>query len=262
MQLHPELRARGSDPLCVETPAEAVRGSGLPRCAQIRYLCGVRRSGRARSPTMPRPSKMRHAAGDIGPSGPVLGPVLDLSSHLATRVADLANRLSRAASRYYRKRYGFGVVEWRLIMFIGQVAETRANHICSETALDKGAVSRSLAVLSRMGIVSVKEDGADSRRNNVALTPKGRALHDEMVPIALDRQSELVADLTQSEIETFIDLIERLQAKVADGEPSAEEPPLALPPPAPRSRPRGRRPAVSRGRRASRRRGSKEARQD
>src|SRR5262249_29666647 len=151
------------------------------------------------------------------------------------------------------------VVEWRLIMFIGQVMETRANHICSQTELDKGAVSRSLAVLSRMGIVSVKEDGADSRRNNVALTPKGRALHDEMVPIALDRQSELVADLTQSEIETFIYLIDRLQAKVADGEPLAEEtPPL----PAPRSRGRARRPGAATGRGTSRRRGGQEARQD
>lgn len=168
---------------------------------------------------MPRPNKMRHAAGDTGSCG----PVLDLSSHIPTKVTVLANRLMRSASRYYRKRYGIGVVEWRVIMFIGQVTETRANRICSRTELDKGAVSRSLAVLQRMGLVSVQEDGADSRRNNVALTPKGRALHDEMVPIALDRQSEVVADLTQAEIELFIDLIDRLQAKVSDGGPLADE---------------------------------------
>ena len=159
--------------------------------------------------------------GDAGPCG----PVLDLNSHIATKVAVLANRLSRAASRYYRRRYGIGVVEWRLMMCIGQVAETRANRICSETELDKGAVSRSLGVLQRLGLVSVKEDGADSRTNNVALTPKGRALHDEMVPIALDRQSELVADLTQVELDIFTDLIDRLQAKVPDTELLPDEPP-------------------------------------
>ena len=80
-------------------------------------------------------------------------------------MAIFANRLSRAASRFYRKSYGIGVVEWRLMMYIGRASETRANRICSETDLDKGAVSRSLATLQRMGIVSVKEDGADSRRN-------------------------------------------------------------------------------------------------
>src|SRR5262245_53044194 len=124
------------------------------------------------------------------------GPVLDLNSHIPTKVAIFANRLSRAASRFYRKNFGIGVVEWRLMMFIGRAKETRANRICSETDLDKGAVSRSLGTLQRMGVVSVKEDGADNRRNNVALTAKGRALHDEIVPIALDRQSELVADLS------------------------------------------------------------------
>ena len=66
-------------------------------------------------------------------------------------MAILANRLSRAASRFYRKPYGIGVVEWRLMMCIGQMTETRANRICNETDLDKGAVSRSLPPCSAWG---------------------------------------------------------------------------------------------------------------
>jgi DNA-binding MarR family transcriptional regulator len=210
---------------------------------------------------MPRPTKTRPASlttmGDIGPAG----PVLDLNSHIGTKVAILANRLSRAASRYYRTRYGIGVVEWRLMMCIGQVTETRASRICSETELDKGAVSRSLAVLQRLGLVGIKEDGSDSRTNNVALTPKGRALHDEMVPIALDRQSELVADLTQAEVEIFTALIDRLQAKVLETEPLPDERPSLLPA-VPRSRQRPRRPAAARPRRSPRSPGVREVRQD
>lgn len=158
---------------------------------------------------MPRPKKTRHA--------PVAAcrPMLDLNSHVATKIAVLANHLSRAASRFYRQRYGIGVVEWRLMMFIGHATETRANRICSETDLDKGAVSRSLAVLQRMGIVSVREDGSDSRRHNVALTAKGRALHDEIVPVALERQRELLAGLTPTEIAAFAEVVDRLQAKVS-----------------------------------------------
>jgi DNA-binding MarR family transcriptional regulator len=180
---------------------------------------------------MPRLSKTRPSPAGAGSCG----PVLDLSSHIATKVAVFANRLSRSASRFYRTKYGIGVVEWRLMMFIGCTGETRANCICGATELDKGAVSRSLAALQRMGFVSVKEDGADCRRNNVALTAKGRALHDEMVPVALDRLSDLVSDLTQAEVETFTRLIDRLQSKVTDGEPVSEEP---LPKRRPLARPR------------------------
>jgi DNA-binding MarR family transcriptional regulator len=158
------------------------------------------------------------------------GPVLDLNSHIPTKVAVLANRLSRSASRFYRKEFGIGVVEWRLLMFIGHAKETRANRICSETDLDKGAVSRSLGLLQGMGIVSVKEDGADGRRNNIALTAKGRALHNRLVPVAIDRQRELVEGLTVAEVHAFNVLIDRLQANISDGEPGPDD---ASPKPAP-----------------------------
>jgi DNA-binding MarR family transcriptional regulator len=199
---------------------------------------------------MPRPRKTRPTAADAAPAG----PVIDLNDHIATRVAIFANRLSRAASRFYRKSYGIGVVEWRLMMYIGRTSETRANRICNETDLDKGAVSRSLATLQRMGIVSVKEDGSDNRRNNVALTAKGRALHDEIVPIALQRQTALVADLTPVEIRLFLGLIQRLQAKVAGGEPGADAPVPTLRPMSPPKLKRAVRRDESPRRRASGRR--------
>lgn len=181
--------------------------------------------------------------------------VLDLNSHIATKVAIFANRLSRAASRFYRKNFGIGVVEWRLMMFIGHAKETRANRICWETDLDKGAVSRGLGTLQRMGIVSVREDGADGRRNIVALTAKGRALHDELVPIALDRQQKLVSDLTPDEVRAFTNLIERLQAKVSGGEPGPDGPLPARRPLAPPPLKRAQRRDESPRRRASARRG-------
>jgi DNA-binding MarR family transcriptional regulator len=183
---------------------------------------------------MPRPRKTRHASAAAAPGG----PVFDLNNHIATKVAVLANRLSRSASRFYRARYGIGVVEWRLTMFIGYVRETCANRICRETDLDKGAVSRSMNVLARMGIVSIREDGTDSRRNKVSLTAKGRALHDRMVPVALERQRELVAGLTGDEIAMFAGLVDRMQARVSDGAPANSEP---LPKPRPVVRARSKR---------------------
>ncbi|HEX5957268.1 MAG TPA: MarR family winged helix-turn-helix transcriptional regulator [Hyphomicrobiaceae bacterium] len=195
---------------------------------------------------MPRPGKKRRAEGDTASCG----PILDLNSHIATKVAVFANRLSRSASRYYRKRYGIGVVDWRLVMFIGHAVETRANRICSQTGLDKGAVSRSLNTLQRRGLISVEEDGIDNRRNNITLTAKGRTLHDEMVPVALDRQSDLVADLTKVEIDLFTALIDRMQARVVDGEPLPDEPlatvPLAAVPPPERPPRRGKSPGRQR----------------
>jgi DNA-binding MarR family transcriptional regulator len=152
------------------------------------------------------------------------GPVIDLQDHIATRIAIFSNRVSRAASRFYRERYGIGVVEWRVLIFVGRAGFTSANRICSETDLDKGAVSRSLNLLARMGVVSVKADGADSRRHNVALTARGRALHDRIVPVAMERQRELLRDLSPDEVEVLKNLVHRMQARIEVGEAPAEQP--------------------------------------
>jgi DNA-binding MarR family transcriptional regulator len=182
--------------------------------------------GKERKAEMPRQKKTGRAPSE-GAGG---GPAIDLGDHIATRIAIFSNRVSRAASRFYRERYGIGVVEWRVLMFIGRAGETSANRICSETDLDKGAVSRSLNVLARMGIVSIKEDGADSRRHNIALTARGRALHDRIVPVALERQRELLHDLSPVEVETLKDIIRRMQARVADGKAAPEKPAPKRPP--------------------------------
>lgn len=169
-------------------------------------------------------------AGRAPAEGAGAGRGIDLDDHIATIIAIFSNRVSRAASRFYRERYGIGVVEWRVLMFIGRTNATSANRICSETDLDKGAVSRSLNVLARMGVVSVKADGADSRRHNVTLTAKGRALHDRIVPVALERQRDLIGDLSPGEVDTLKDIICRMQARVADTDAMPEAPLPGRPP--------------------------------
>jgi DNA-binding MarR family transcriptional regulator len=164
---------------------------------------------------MPRSKKKRStlAASKRG------GPALDLNNHIAARISVFANRMSRAASRFYREGYGIGVVEWRVLMFVGFAKETSANSICRETDLDKGAVSRSLNVLADMGIVRVWEDGADNRRRNVALTAKGRALHDRIVPVSVERQRRLLSTLSTADVRKFMELLERLQIGFANRKP-------------------------------------------
>jgi DNA-binding MarR family transcriptional regulator len=155
---------------------------------------------------MPRPEKKRSAV-------PKRAAAVDLKKHAATRISILANKMSRAASRFYRERYGIGIVEWRVLLFLGYAGETSANTICRETDLDKGAASRSLNVLADMGVIRIGEDSADSRRHNIALTAKGRSLHDRIVPVVLERQRVLLSVLSRAEADSFMNMLGRLQAK-------------------------------------------------
>jgi DNA-binding MarR family transcriptional regulator len=159
---------------------------------------------------MPRPKKKRQTS-----PAAHSGRTINLKHHVGSKIAIFANRMLRASSRFYRQHYGIGVVEWRVIMFVGYTNETSANRICSETDLDKGAISRSLNGLVRKGIIRMREDGADSRLRKVGLTTKGRALHDRIVPVAMERQRILLSGLTHTEVEKLLELIGRLRTKAA-----------------------------------------------
>jgi DNA-binding MarR family transcriptional regulator len=139
---------------------------------------------------------------------------IDLTTHIPTIIAICANRLSRSASRFYRERYGIGIVEWRALIFIGRQPKTSANEICRGTDLDKGAVSRSLRVLQRGGLIQIAAHGSDSRRRTITLTKKGRALHDRMVPAAQQRHRRLVAGISGAEMDALMRTIRRIEAHV------------------------------------------------
>lgn len=140
---------------------------------------------------------------------------LDLDRYVPAMLTFLANKLATGASLSYRKHFGIGIVEWRLISLLAVENNITANRICQVIGLDKSAVSRSLQVLEADGRISGKVDGKDARRYTVSLTAKGKALHDRVLKVALERERRLLSDFSPAEVDTLVDLLGRLQTKVA-----------------------------------------------
>lgn len=148
---------------------------------------------------------------------------LDLDRYVPAMLTFLANKLATGASLSYRKHFGIGIVEWRLISLLAVEDNITANRICQVIGLDKSAVSRALQVLEAGGRISGKVDGKDARRYTVSLTAEGKALHDRVLKVALERERRLLSDFSPAEVDTLVDLLGRLQAKV--GHVNEYEPP-------------------------------------
>jgi DNA-binding MarR family transcriptional regulator len=149
---------------------------------------------------------------------------LDLDRYVPAMLTFLANKLATGASLSYRKHFGIGVVEWRLIALLAVEDKITANRICQVIGLDKSAVSRSLQVLEAAGQISGKVDSKDARRYAVSLTAEGKALHDRVIKVALERERRLLSDFSAAEVDTLVSLLSRMQAKVSyvnDYEPPA-----------------------------------------
>ncbi|MFP6849658.1 MAG: MarR family winged helix-turn-helix transcriptional regulator [Pseudomonas sp.] len=140
---------------------------------------------------------------------------LNLARYVPGLLTFLANKLATGASQCYRKHFGIGVVEWRMLSMLAVENDISANRICQVIGLDKSAVSRSLQVLEASGYVSSRIDPGDARRNTVSLTEAGRALHDRVLLVALERERRLLRGLSPEEVDILIELLGRLHGQVA-----------------------------------------------
>ncbi len=158
------------------------------------------------------------------------GSVLDLTAYVPALITFVSNKLSRSASALYRREFGVGIIEWRIIALLAVEPGIAASRICQVIGLDKGPVSRSLALMEREGLVEVTAEAADTRRRRIALTRAGRALHDRIIPVALERERRLLEGLSPAQRRALVEALNRLHENIA-----AVNQPVAIPP-APRRR--------------------------
>jgi DNA-binding MarR family transcriptional regulator len=139
---------------------------------------------------------------------------LNLSRYVPALITFLANKLATGASLCYRKHFGIGVVEWRLLSMLAVENDVTANRICQVIGLDKSSVSRSLQSLQGAGYVTSQVDSLDARRYTVTLTTEGRTLHDRVLKVALERERLLLSDFTPEEVDTLVNLLGRMQTTI------------------------------------------------
>jgi DNA-binding MarR family transcriptional regulator len=137
---------------------------------------------------------------------------LDLDHFLPYRLSILSNRASVAIARHYSDRFGLSIPEWRIMAVLGQTPGLSARDVAARTAMDKVQVSRAVASLVEARRVKRDGDETDGRITRLSLTPRGQAIYDEVVPLALHLEEVFLAALTLEERK----LLDRLMDKLTD----------------------------------------------
>jgi DNA-binding MarR family transcriptional regulator len=153
----------------------------------------------------------------------VLERTMDLDGYIPGQVAQLSNKLSRSASNLFRRHFGIGVLEWRILAQLAIAPDISASRLCAVIGLDKGAASRGMQRLGTLGLVGFADDG---RVRRARLTPAGRRLHDRMLVVALERERRLLAPLDETERATLHTLLARLEGQLPEVNRA-----IAIPPP-------------------------------
>jgi DNA-binding MarR family transcriptional regulator len=139
--------------------------------------------------------------------------VLELERFLPYRLSVLSNRISQDIARLYAGRFGLNVTEWRLLAVLGRYPGLSATELVERTAMDKVAVSRAVATLLAAGRLTRKTDGSDRRRALLRLSAKGYRIYDEVAPLALAYERDLLAGLRSDERAALERLLEMVEAR-------------------------------------------------
>ena len=138
---------------------------------------------------------------------------LDLEQFLPYRLSVLSNTVSTALAGAYARRFGLSIPQWRVIAVLARSPGLSAAAVAERTAMDKVAVSRALAGLTRSGRVRRALAKNDRRRSVLTLTARGHEVYTRIVPYALEYERRLLAELAPTEQSALHSMLTRLQKR-------------------------------------------------
>ncbi len=125
----------------------------------------------------------------------------------------LSNTVSGTVARVYDKRFNLSIPEWRVIAILGRFPGLSAVEVAERTLMDKVAVSRAVSKLIKNGRIDREFADADRRRSILNLSEEGRRVHDEIAPLALQFERDLLQGLSAEDVQRLDILMERLLAR-------------------------------------------------
>jgi DNA-binding MarR family transcriptional regulator len=139
---------------------------------------------------------------------------LILEEFLPYRLSVLSHTVSTTIASVYEKRFGVTIPEWRVIAILGRFPGLSAVDVAERTLMDKVAVSRAVTKLIKNGRIDRQFADADRRRSILNLSEDGRKVHDEIAPLALQFEQELLDGIEAADVETLNVVMDSLMSKV------------------------------------------------
>ena len=131
-----------------------------------------------------------------------------LNDHIAVRIVRVSEALARIATRRIEARWGLKNTDLRVLNVLDGQVPLPVAEVSRRTHVDKAWISRTLKSLDERGLVERSPDRWDARLALVSLTPRGRALLEEVRPHALENQARLLEGIDGARLKRLLDQLE------------------------------------------------------
>ena len=142
-------------------------------------------------------------------------PNTRLADFMPYRLSVTTNMVSDLIAGRYRSQFGLKIPEWRVMAVLGDADVQTQRALVGATRMDKVAVNRACKVLEERGLVERSPNVSDGRSHHLELTATGRAMFDQIMPMALDMEARLFGGLTAREAEMLKATLGKLDERAA-----------------------------------------------
>lgn len=143
-------------------------------------------------------------------------PASLLSRFLPYQLSLASNAVSNRIAMEYRQRWGLSIPEWRVMAVLGDAGAMTQRDLTKRTLMDKVAVNRACKVLEERDLAQRTPNEQDGRSHLLDLTADGRAMHAEIMPIALEMEAKLFEGFSGDELELLRTLLHRSRERAEE----------------------------------------------
>lgn len=136
--------------------------------------------------------------------------LLDMDRSVLSQVHFVGNRIQVTGSASYRKWFGIGISEFRLLVVISNEPGSTGARIHEIMGLDLGAISRSLRRMEEKGLVVSAAHARHPSYRRWYVTARGADLHDRISVMTDKREAALLKGFSKAEVFQLLSYLHRL----------------------------------------------------
>ena len=137
-----------------------------------------------------------------------------LEDFLPFRLNVLAQEVSERLSKIYAKRFSLDIPQWRILANLASRGEMTAQEVAFATFSHKSTISRAVAELEIRKLIERTTSTKDKRAFAMGLTPKGRKMFEQLLPLVLEFEQNLMNKLAATERAMLIDGLAALEREI------------------------------------------------
>jgi DNA-binding MarR family transcriptional regulator len=122
-----------------------------------------------------------------------------LENFLPFRLNVLAQEVSERLSEIYAKRFNLDIPQWRILANLASRGELTAQEVAFITFSHKSTISRAVAELENRTLIERTTSAKDKRAFAMRLTGKGRKLFEQLLPLVLAFEQDVLNQLDTPE---------------------------------------------------------------